>query len=165
MPYYCYVSIERGNFEEATRRLRASYWNAVRELDVFRLRQWESRRLTLPQLRILFSVARHPGVTANELAGDMGVTVSTMSGLVAKLVERGWVIKGVSRDDRRQLPLELTEEGRRITEQVAEEGDRLFEEIAALLGSDVERVTEALERVADAAARARAGIDRADERT
>ena len=136
-------------------RFSLSYWRSVRELDILRLRQWELHRLTLPQLRILFNVAKAPGITANELAGILGVTVSTTSGLVAKVVERGLVTKHAAEDDRRQMPLELTETGRRLTEEVAEAGRQLMEQTAALLGADLGRVTAALDLLGDATARAR----------
>ena len=127
----------------------------MRELDILRLRQWELHRLTLPQLRILFNVARAPGITAKELASILGVTVSTTSGLVAKVVARGVVTKRVAPGDHRQMPLELTEDGRRITDAVAEAGRQLMEQIATLLGARLGCVTEALELLGAAASQAR----------
>ena len=140
---------------DALERFSDNYWRSVRELDILRLRQWELHHLTLPQLRILFNVAKAPGITANELAGLLGVTGSTTSGLVAKVVERGLVKKHVAEDDRRQMPLELTESGRQLTEEVAEAGRQLMEQTAVLLGTDLDTVTAALGMLADAAARAR----------
>ena len=140
--------------DDALERFSESYWRSVRELDILRLRQWELHHLTLPQLRILFNVAKAPRITANELAGLLGVTVSTTSGLVAKVVERGLVAKHVDEDDRRQMPLELTEVGRRLTEEVAEAGRQLMQQTAALLGNDLGAVTAALDLLGDAASRA-----------
>jgi DNA-binding MarR family transcriptional regulator len=145
--------------DDTLQRFSESYWRSVRELDILRLRQWELHRLTLPQLRILFSVARAPGITANELAALLGVTVSTTSGLVAKVVERGLVSKRVAVDDRRQMPLELTESGRRLTEEVAEAGRQLMEQTAALLGTDLDSVTTALDLLGAAVSRARELLD------
>lgn len=144
-----------GPRDNALERFSESYWRSVRELDILRLRQWELNHLTLPQLRILFNVAKAPGITANELAEILGVTVSTTSGLVAKVVERGLVRKHAAEDDRRQMPLELTEAGRQLTEEVAEAGRQLMARTASLLGSELESVTAALGLLGDAAARAR----------
>jgi len=144
--------------EDPLERFSDSYWRCVRELDILRLGQWELHRLTLPQLRILFNVAKTPGITANELAGILGVTVSTTSGLVAKVVERGLIAKRVDEDDRRQMPLELTETGRRLTVEVAETGRLFMAETALHLGTRLGSVTDALERLADAAAEARGSL-------
>ncbi len=135
-------------------RFTENYWRCVRALDILRLRQWELHNLTLPQLRILFNVAESPGITVNELAAILGVTVSTTSGLVAKVADRGLVMKRVGKDDRRQLPLELTATGRRLTEEVAEAGDHFMAETALALGDDLDEVSRALAVLAQAAARA-----------
>jgi len=137
-------------------RFTENYWRCVRELDILRLRQWELHNLTLPQLRILFNVSKSPGITVNELATILGVTVSTTSGLVAKVVDRGLVLKRVAADDRRTAPLELTETGRRITQEVAEAGDRFMAETAETLGEDLHAVTRALAQLAWAAEQAHA---------
>jgi len=81
--------------------------------------------------------------------------VSTTSGLIAKVVKRGLVSKRAADRDRRRMRLELTEEGRRLTDEVAVAGHGLLERAAALLGPDLERATESLGLVADAASQAR----------
>ena len=95
-------------------RFQAAYWRAVRELDTVRLLQWERFHLTLPQLRLLFQVRRSPAITTAQLSRAMGITVSTTSGLVAKLADAGLVLRGQGADDRRQIPLELTDAGRAL---------------------------------------------------
>jgi DNA-binding MarR family transcriptional regulator len=141
-------------------RFSDSYWRAVRELDILRLRQWELHHLTMAQLRILFNVARAPGITSQELAEALGVTISTTSGLVAKLVERSLLTKSVGLEDRRQLPLELTEAGQRLAGAVAEAGRDLMEKTAALLGPKLDEVMAALDMLADAASQARDTLGR-----
>jgi MarR family transcriptional regulator, organic hydroperoxide resistance regulator len=136
-------------------RFRTAYWRAIRELDTVRLLQWERSNLTLPQLRILFQVQRCPGVTAGELSRSMGITVSTTSGLVAKLVDAGLVVRGQGCDDRRQIPLELTEAGRAQAGDLAEFAQPFLDRLAAALGDDLEPVVTALDRLVEAAAAAR----------
>jgi len=75
----------------ATERFRLAYWQAIRDLDVVRLRQWEQWHVTLPQLRVLYQVRRAPGITTGDLAHGLGITVSTVSGLVSKLADRGLI--------------------------------------------------------------------------
>lgn len=137
-------------------RFAAAYWQAMHHLESLRLRQWEESHLTMPQLRVLFHLRRHPGVTTGSLARSLGVTVSTTSGLVAKLVERGLVCRGSSEDDRRQVPLTLTDAGQELAGELAAHFSRPFlEGVAAELGDDLESVSEALEALNSAASRIR----------
>jgi DNA-binding MarR family transcriptional regulator len=137
--------------DDPVARFRRAYWRAFRELDSVRLRQWEEYRLTLPQLRVLYHVRRVPGVTGGELAAALGITVSTVSGLVAKLTERGLIARGTAPDDRRQAPLELTPEGLTLVGALSETGQAFTGQVAAALGDDLETITAALERLATAA--------------
>ena len=145
MPYNTTMS------DDPVARFERAYWRAFRELDSVRLRQWEEYRLTLPQLRVLYHIRRVPGVTGGELAAALGITVSTVSGLVGKLTERGLVARGTAPDDRRQAPLELTTEGRAIVGTLSEVGHSFTGQVAAALGDDLGPITAALERLAEAA--------------
>ncbi len=136
------------------RRFRSSYWRAVRELDTVRLLQWERFHLTLPQLRVLFQIQRSPGVTTAQLSRGMGITMSTTSGLVAKLARAGLVVRGQS-DDRREIPLELTDAGRAQAGDITEFAQPFLERLAIALGDELEGVTAALDRLSETAAEVR----------
>jgi DNA-binding MarR family transcriptional regulator len=147
--------------DDPVARFRRAYWRAFRELDSVRLRQWEEYRLTLPQLRVLYHIRRAPGVTGGEIAAALGITVSTVSGLVGKLTERGLLARGTAPDDRRQAPLELTPEGLTLVGALSETNQAFTAQVAATLGDDLEAITSALERLAAAAETAHPA-DRAD---
>ena len=136
-------------------RFRAAYWQALHDLDALRLRQWERSQLTLPQLRVLFQLRRTPGVTTGQLARGLGITVSTTSGLVSKLADRGLVARGSNQSDRRQIPLELTETGQELAGELCRETRPFLDEVAGELGADLEEVAGALERLVAATARVR----------
>jgi DNA-binding MarR family transcriptional regulator len=136
-------------------RFRVGYWKALRDMDTLRLGQWEHSRLTLPQLRVLFQVRRSPGVTTGELARSMGITTSTTSGLVSKLADRGLLARGSSEEDRRQIPLELTESGRELAGELRRQTLPFLEAVAEELGDELDQVVEALERLAAASSRVR----------
>jgi DNA-binding MarR family transcriptional regulator len=137
-------------------RLRAAYWRALHDLESIRLQQWERSNLTLPQLRVLFQVRRSPGITTGQLAKGMGITVSTTSGLVTKLADRGLLTRGTSQDDRRQIPLELSEAGVQLAGELAETTRPFMDAVVLELGDDLLPVAEALELLGEAAARTRA---------
>jgi|SRR5579883_1455550 4'-phosphopantetheinyl transferase len=147
--------------EDRIARFRLAYWTALRALDTIRLRQWEHSRLTLPQLRILYEVRTTPRITVGELARSLGVTISTASGLVIKLVERGLLERGCDASDRRQAPLALTPAGDALLGGLTGLGRPFLGRVAAELGDELDEITAALERLAVAAERARAEEDRA----
>jgi DNA-binding MarR family transcriptional regulator len=59
------------------------------------------------QIRALGFLSRHKVQTVGELAELMGVTISTASGLVDKLVDNGLVERSTNPDDRRQVLIRL----------------------------------------------------------
>jgi DNA-binding MarR family transcriptional regulator len=93
----------------------------------------------------------------------MGVTLSTTSGLVTKLVDAGLVIRGQGSDDRRQIPLDLTDAGRAQAGELAEFANPFLERIATALGDDLETVISGLDRLSEAASAAREPEDGRDE--
>jgi DNA-binding MarR family transcriptional regulator len=146
--------------DTADSRFRRAFWRAFLVADSIRLRQWERSHVTLPQLRVLYHLRRHPGATTGELARKLGITVSTTSGLVIKLVDRELVTRGSLADDRRQAPLRLTEAGTALLGELSDEMRGYMGEVAARLGADLEAVTQALDVLAEAAS-----IDRDEEQT
>jgi DNA-binding MarR family transcriptional regulator len=133
--------------DDARARFRAAYWRAFHEVDALRVRQWERSRVTVPQLRVLHLLRRHPGATTGELARHLGITVSTTSGLVIKLVDRGLVVRGRGADDRRREPLELSADGEALLGEFSEDGRVLLHSVAEALGDNLDAVTMALEQL------------------
>jgi DNA-binding MarR family transcriptional regulator len=126
-------------------RFRRAFWRSFLEADSIRLRQWERSHVTLPQLRVMYHLRRHPNATTGELARRLGITVSTTSGLVIKLVDRGLVTRGSLADDRRQAPLSLSEEGAALLGELSDEMRLYMSQVAERLGADLGPVTQALE--------------------
>jgi DNA-binding MarR family transcriptional regulator len=138
-------------------RFRRAFWRAYLEADSIRLRQWERSHVTLPQLRVLYQLRRLPGATTGELARKLGITVSTTSGLVIKLVDHGLVARGSLADDRRQAPLSLTEAGAALLGELSDETRAYVGDVAVRLGANLETVTQALEMLVAAASDGREG--------
>ena len=136
--------------DDLTIRFRRAYWAMVHHVDVLRLQAWEQRGLTLPQLRVLFHVRAQPGITTNALAGHLGLTAPTVSGLVDKLVRAGLVERGQRADDRRVIPLTLSAEGQAVVGEIRQGNQAYLAELADHLGGDLEPLTVALERLVGA---------------
>jgi DNA-binding MarR family transcriptional regulator len=152
LPYY-YAVMQ----EELLLRFRRAYWQVFREVDTLRLQQWERSRVTLPQLRVLSYLRRNPGATTKALSRSLGITVSTASGLVIKLVERGLVERTTLADDRRQLPLQLTDLGASVLGELSESVRGFLEQLCEQLGDELPSVLASLECLAEAGQAVHAG--------
>lgn len=81
------------------------------------MRQLANPDLTVPQFRVLAHLFRDAKLTT-ELAELQGVTVPAMSSIVDGLVKRGLIERSHSLKDRRQIELQLTDQGRRVITQL-----------------------------------------------
>ena len=66
------------------------------------------------QLRALTALRQVGEANLAQLAEEMGVTVSTTSRLVDRLVTADWVHRAPSPNNRREISLTLTEDGKRL---------------------------------------------------
>jgi len=130
-----------------TRSVARKFWIVIPTL--MRTVFAESRRgqvnLAPNHFRVLGALARRD-CNLTELAEEWNVSLPTMSSTVQTLVERGWLDRDRSSDDRREVTLRMTNEGRRV---LASEHRRLTEWVAAKMESldprDVRRVERALD--------------------
>ncbi len=88
-------------------------------------------RVTLPQLRVLMLVATRGGLNLGALAQAMGVHPSNASRACDRLVEAGLLTRAESSLDRRNLMLELTEDGHAVIDELI---DHRRASIATILG-------------------------------
>lgn len=135
---------------DSVARFRRLYWTIVHNVDALRLKVWEERGLTLPQLRLVFVIRNNPGCTTNFLAGSLGITMSTVSGQVDKLVRAGLVERRTHPTDRRVVPLFLTDEGEAIVSEIRKGNRAYITGLAEHLGDDIGPISDALERLAKA---------------
>src|SRR5262245_26838320 len=66
------------------------------------------------QLFVLQTLADAPGLSLNDLAARTHTHQSSVSTVVARLVERGLVLRAAAMDDARRLELRVSAEGRRL---------------------------------------------------
>ena len=77
----------------------------------------EAGNLSPVQLRALTLLQRMGAANLVGLADAMGITVSTASRMVDRLVAAGWVTRAPSPANRREVALSLTHEGRRVLDR------------------------------------------------
>lgn len=96
-------AIAMDNLRRIVRALRAS--NAAVERE---------HRLSAAQLFVLRQVAERPGQSLSDLARSTLTTQSTVSEVVARLVQQGLIVREPAADDRRRAVLTLSATGEEI---------------------------------------------------
>lgn len=103
------------------------------------------------QLFVLQKLAESPGASVNELAERTHTHQSSVSMVVARLVERGLVRRTTSAADRRRLELTLAPRGRALAGQAPDVAqDRLIRAIDALPAARRRLLGQTLNELADA---------------
>jgi DNA-binding MarR family transcriptional regulator len=111
--------------------------------------------VTLPQYRALVVLAARGPQRAVDLAAGLGVTPSTASRMIERLVRKRLVGRTRTQEDRRTLRVQLTEAGRQIVAQVTMRRREEIERILALTPTRGRKtLTDALQAFAAAAGEA-----------
>ncbi len=74
--------------------------------------------LTPPQFDIVATLGNTPGMTATELGEKTLITKGTLTGVVDRLVDRGWVERAAHASDRRCQIIRLTQTGEALFARV-----------------------------------------------
>jgi DNA-binding MarR family transcriptional regulator len=74
--------------------------------------------LTPPQFDIIATLGNTQGMTATELGEKTLITKGTLTGVVDRLIDRGWVERAAHDSDRRCQIIRLTKSGEALFKQV-----------------------------------------------
>lgn len=72
--------------------------------------------VTGPQRTVLRAIVKEPGLSASAVAEVVQLHASTVTGILQRLLERGFVSRGKSDDDARKAVLAVTDAGRKASE-------------------------------------------------
>jgi DNA-binding MarR family transcriptional regulator len=92
--------------------------------------------VTLPQFRVLVLLSAEGPTRIGSLAERMGVVPSTFTRSVDRMVAGGWIARAENPDSRREVLIDLTDDGRRLVEAVTERRRREIRKVLALLPED-----------------------------
>lgn len=85
------------------------------------------------QIRVLMMLNRHDGMSQKRLTEHLELQPGSVSELISKLEASGYVVKEISEEDRRNVNLYLTEEGKKAAEQAKQERKQKVEEMFVCL--------------------------------
>jgi DNA-binding MarR family transcriptional regulator len=111
--------------------------------------------VTMSQAKVLYLIAAAQGMRMSELAVRLGVSISTTSGLVDRLVDHALLARHDDPADRRQVVVTITPNGTANLERFRELNAAQMRRLLACLGdSELEVVERATSLLAAAAAEA-----------
>ena len=144
---------------ERLERLRVAavtYGEAVGIIDTLRIKGWSEDGLTIPQLRLLWTLRDEDGQPVGALAEHLGVNPSTITGHVDRLVRQGLVRREEDPSDRRIVRNYLTANGASTVGTLRRIAGAFMMNILKRLSDDqLERLTAGLEDLNRAAEEAR----------
>lgn len=76
--------------------------------------------VTLPQFRVMVVLANESPLRVTTLAQRMGAVQSTFSRTLDRMVAGGWLVRAENPDNRREVLVQLSDQGRRLVDDVTE---------------------------------------------
>jgi DNA-binding MarR family transcriptional regulator len=108
--------------------------------------------VTLPQFRTLVVLAEMGPKSVTALAELLDVHASTMTRMCTRLVTRRLVVREPSRIDRREVVIQLSDEGRTLVERAMQERREAFAvSVRSLSGDEQRAIVAALDTLTQAA--------------
>jgi len=105
---------ERAQPTGETLQFMQRVWDLVHALDVRSKRMVATIGVTGPQRLVIRLVGQKPNQTASEISSTLGKHPSTLTGVLARLEDRGLIIRETDAEDRRRARFTLTAAGKKI---------------------------------------------------
>ena len=131
---------------ELITRAMISYGGALSVADPIRLRFWDSRGLTMAQLRLIYTLLIEGERSIGELAERLSVRPPTVTGLTNRLIKQRLIERLADPSDRRIVRIGLTKDGRRVLGEIEAASRAYLDQIFGKMG---EEKVEELIRVLD----------------
>lgn len=119
-------------------------WAVDHSLQKLSKRLHATRNITVPQRLVLRIVGRFPGMPSGEVASILHIHPSTLTGIIARLCQRGLLQRRDDPRDRRRALLALTSRGRELD---VDEDSAIDSTVARVLASGVPSEIEAIRNV------------------
>jgi DNA-binding MarR family transcriptional regulator len=138
--------------EDLVERAIRTYGEVLALAEPMRFRLWDSRGLTMTQLRLMFTLFQNDGIIVSTLAQRMDISPSAMTGIIDRLRRSKLIRRRADPRDRRVTRIYLTDEGRALWDEVDAAGRAYVGATVRRLGRDrVEAFIEALSEFLEAA--------------
>jgi DNA-binding MarR family transcriptional regulator len=112
------------------------------KLNPTRDRAWQTVELTMPQLKALICVVKYHGATSGQIARNLGVGLSTVTGIVDRLAEQDFVGRREDPQDRRITRVLPTASGQELVDELLRYRNEVITQILSRLDADQLRTVE-----------------------
>ena len=100
------------------------------------------------QVITVLSENRHTPIYMKDVASELGISPSTLTTIVDKLVEKGLVKRDLDIDDRRKVQISLTQKGETIHEYLVKFRKKVLEPIFSRLSpEEIEALKSILQKI------------------
>lgn len=96
---------------EAVNQLLVNSFNDILKIEKAALESGPFNDLTITELHVIEAIGFTPR-TMTEVAGQLGITVGTLTTTINRIVKKGYVLRNHSKDDRRFVEISLTHRGK-----------------------------------------------------
>lgn len=90
----------------------------TRRSNAFLYKQAQAEDLTMPQFLLMGQVMRHPETTLSRASEYLGLSKSTVVGIIDRLEQRGWLRRERDQADRRSIRLVPTEKALQLRDKI-----------------------------------------------
>ncbi len=133
---------------DSGREILRSLRRILRAVDLHGRRLAQQYGLTGPQLICLREIRRHGALNPGHLARSISLSPATVTGILDRLEGRALVTRRRRNRDKRQVLVELTEQGAELLSRTAPPlQERFVARLGALERADRERIAAALDQV------------------
>ena len=106
------------DYREQAEKISALLTTINKKIHLDFARHLESFGLTVPQMFVLRILGTENDLSISELSKRVGLTNSTVSGIVDRLEKEGYVQRQRDEKDRRVVYVKLTEKSRKLKQQI-----------------------------------------------
>jgi DNA-binding MarR family transcriptional regulator len=111
-----------GTRSDALERVVGDYEALMQRVTEMHAPEFLEVAISMPQAKTLYLIAAAGELHMSELVARLGVSLSTVSGLVDRLVDAGWVVRRDDPADRRQVMVAITPDGADFLDRFRELG-------------------------------------------
>jgi len=114
-------------------------------------KEWLSVDLTMPQLKVLLLLFTDGPARMSVLASALGVSMTTATGIVNRMVQHGLLVRDNDPEDRRAVVCKLSEKGQELMTCLWEVGQtRVRSLLDQMTLPELHTISEAMETILDA---------------
>lgn len=121
---------------DAMKPARVAFARVMTAMDPLRFMFWDSRDVTMTQLRVMYLIRERCEPSTGELANELHIRPATLTGLADRLEAKGLIKRWPDPHDRRVVRVGLTEAGAQILDEAHEAGRAFLEGVFQRMGPE-----------------------------